>query len=155
MAEIEYRPMTADDIVEVRALVESTVRTSYRGAYSQAAIEFFVQYHNENAIRNDLRKGVCIVACTGDEIVGTASLIGDLITRVFVMPRYQGNGVGGHLLRLLLARARSSDLDTLRLDASLVSRPVYEHLGFMVVADQWHDLGGGDALPYHEMVMRL
>lgn len=155
MIEIEYRPMVLDDSAEVRSLVERTVRESYRGAYSEAAIEFFVRYHGEDEIRKDIEKGFCIVACMNGRIVGTATLRGDTVTRVFVGPELQGKGIGGHLMRMVLDRAWRSGLEAVHLDASLVSRGMYEHLGFAVVADRNHDLGDGEGLPYHEMVLRL
>ena len=98
--------MVLDDVADVRALVERTVRESYRGVYSEAAIEFFVRFHGEDDIRKDLERGFCIVACIDDSIVGTATLRGDLITRVFVEPEMQGNGIGGSPMRGLLDPAR-------------------------------------------------
>ncbi len=155
MIENEYRPMVPEDAAEVRALVERTVRESYHGVYSEAAIEFFVRYHGEDEIRRDIEQGFSIVACDGRRIVGTATLRGDSITRVFVSPERQGEGIGGRLMRVVLDRARSSGLKAVRLDASLVSRRMYEHLGFTVVADRDHDLGDGETLPYHEMALFL
>jgi GNAT superfamily N-acetyltransferase len=153
--EIEHRTMTEDDVPEVRSLVERTIRTSYCGVYSEAAIEFFVRYHGEDDIRRDLREGAILVALIDRAIVGTATLSGDMLTRVFVDPERQGLGIGGRLVRALLERARTSGLKTVRLDASLVSKAVYEHMGFVLVSDRSHDLGGGDTLPYHEMIMDL
>jgi predicted N-acetyltransferase YhbS len=155
MVGIEYRAMTEDDVPEVRSLVERTVRTSYRGVYSGAAIEFFVRYHGIEDIKRDLLEGTSIVAVTDHGIVGTATLRGDIIARVFVEPDMQGRGVGGSLMRMLLERARIDGLAAIRLDASLVSRSAYEHLGFTLVADRSHALGDGDMLPYHKMVLRL
>ncbi len=155
MAEISYRPMVPEDAAEVRALVERTVRESYRGVYSEAAIEFFVRYHGEEEIRRDAEEWFCVVACTGGRIVGTATLREDTIARVFVEPERQGEGIGGCLMRMVLDRARSSGLKAVRLDASLVSKDMYEHLGFQAVADRVHDLGDGQTLPYYEMVLRL
>ncbi len=155
VVEIEYRRMTQSDVPEVRSMVERTVRTSYRGVYSEAAIEFFIKYHGEDAIRKDLQEGSGLVAVHDSKIVGTATLRGDMIARVFVAPGMQGQGIGGRLMRVLIEQARTAGPTFLRLDASLASRAFYEHMGFIVVADRSHDLGNGDALPYHEMVLLL
>lgn len=152
---IEYRTMVEDDIPEVRSLVERTVRRSYRSVYCEAAIEFFVRYHGEEEIRRDLQEGVGLVALRGPEIVGTATLRDGVMTRVFVDPSMQGLGIGGRLMRALIDRAREEGLKEVRLDASLVSRAVYEHMGFVLLAHRSHDLGNGDTLPYHEMVLYL
>jgi GNAT superfamily N-acetyltransferase len=152
---IGYRAMVEDDVPEVRSLVERTVRRSYRSVYGEAAIEFFVRYHGEEEIRRVLREGVSLVALRGPEIVGTATLRDGVMTRVFVDPDMQGLGIGGHLMRALIDRAREEDLKEVRLDASLVSRAVYEHMGFVLLAHRSHDLGDGDTLPYHEMVLYL
>ncbi|MBI0581892.1 MAG: GNAT family N-acetyltransferase [Methanomassiliicoccales archaeon] len=153
--EVKFRAMTEDDVPEVRSLVERTIRTSYRGVYSEAAIEFFVRYHREDDIRRDLRERTSLVAFNKGGIVGTATLSGDMITRVFVDPERQGLGIGGRLVRMLLERARAGGLKAVHLDASLVSRAMYERMGFVLVSDRSHDLGDGDTLPYHEMMMDL
>ena len=144
-----------DDVPEVRSLVERTVRRSYQGIYCEAAIEFFVRYHGEEEIRRDLREGVSLVALHGPEFVGTATLREGVMTRVFVEPSMQGMGIGGCLMRALIDRARKEGLKEVRLDASLVSRVVYEHMGFVLIACRSHDLGDGDTLPYYEMVLYL
>ena len=100
MVEVELRDMSMGDVPEVRSLIERTVRTSYRDAYSKQAIEFFVRYHGESAIRKDLRQGTCLVAHAGGGIVGTATLRGDIVTRVFVAPERQGIGIGRELIQV-------------------------------------------------------
>ncbi|MDW5562231.1 MAG: GNAT family N-acetyltransferase [Methanomassiliicoccus sp.] len=152
---VNLRPMALSDVPEVQALVERTIRTSYHGVYSPRAIEFFIRYHGEGEIIGDLREGISLVAVQKNIIIGTATLRGDLITRVFVEPDEQGRGIGGRLMEALLEGARKNGLKAVRLDASVVSREVYEHMGFALVAERSHDLGDGDSLPYHEMVRRL
>jgi predicted N-acetyltransferase YhbS len=155
MVEIEVRAMGTGDVPDVRSLIERTVRASYRDAYSERAIEFFIHYHGENAIMKDLRHSTCLVALVRGEIVGTATLRGESIIRVFVEPEWQGTGIGRELIGSLLDQARASGSELVKLDASLVSRTFYERLGFLVVADRSHDLGNGHVLPYLKMMLRL
>jgi GNAT superfamily N-acetyltransferase len=155
MSEVIYRPMGSGDVPVVRALVERTIRTSYREVYSSVAIEFFVHYHSEEDITTDALDGAALVAVVNGEVVGTAALRGAELRRVFVEPSFQGQGIGTAMTAALLHRAWVEGIVQVRLDASLVSRVMYERMGFVAVANRSHDLGGGDSLPYCEMILDL
>lgn len=153
-APFDIRPMIESDVPAVRSLVIRTIRTSYHGVYSPAAIDFFLRYHELDDIRRDL-PGVCLIALADGKLVGTAALVDGEIRRVFVEPSFQGRGIGRKLVATLIERARADGVPRLRLDASLVSRRMYRRMGFVLVAERVHDLGGGEVLPYHEMVLDL
>jgi GNAT superfamily N-acetyltransferase len=155
MTSIGYRVMYTGDVPAVRDLVERTVRTSFRGVYSPRAIEFFVRYHCLEDITADARTGVAMVAILDGEVVGTAALRGAKLRRVFVEPALQGRGIGTAMVVAMLHLARDKGIGQTRLDASMVSRKMYERIGFIVAAVDSHDLGDGDSLPYYQMVKDL
>jgi GNAT superfamily N-acetyltransferase len=88
-------------------------------------------------------------------MVGTGTLVDGEIRRVFVDPEHQGRGVGRGLMERLIERARTEGWTVATLDASLVSRSMYEHLGFRFVREGRHDLGAGLSLDYTVMALDL
>jgi GNAT superfamily N-acetyltransferase len=149
------RRMEERDILDVRELVCRTIDVSYRGAYSAQAIAFFKAYHSADNISKDTERGHALVATAGGRIIGTGTLLDGEIKRVFVDPEMQGQGYGGALMRALIAEAKAEGLGSVSLDASLVSRGMYEHLGFRFVRDGCHDLGDGLTLDYTVMTLDI
>lgn len=95
------------------------------------------------------------MAILDGEVVGTAALRGAKLRRVFVEPALQGRGIGTAMVVAMLHLARDKGIGQTRLDASMVSRKMYERIGFIVAAVDSHDLGDGDSLPYYQMVKDL
>jgi GNAT superfamily N-acetyltransferase len=147
--------MGPDDVDDVRVLICRTIRISYQRAYSPQAIAFFEDYHSLDNIRRDARQGTTLVAFMEKAIVGTGTLLDGEIKRVFVDPEHQGRGVGRELMMSLIAEARTQGLRSVSLDASLVSRGMYEHLGFRFLRNGRHDLGNDLVLDYYQMVLDL
>lgn len=75
------------------------------------------------------------VALDGARVVGTASLAGDVVRSVFVLPERQGHGVGKVLMRHVEDVARAGGMQQLRVPASLTAVPFYSTLGYAVVRE--------------------
>jgi predicted GNAT family N-acyltransferase len=88
---------------------------------------------------------VHVLAIAGQRAVGCGRLYagGDaaVIGRMAVLPGARGRGVGGAILRELLARAGALGFQRATLAAQLHARPFYARFGF--VADGPHFLDGG------------
>src|SRR5262245_57507415 len=73
------------------------------------------------------------VAETGGRVVGVAALEGDMLQQLYILPGYQGQGIGSALLAL----AKSRRPDGLRLYAfqrNTRARGLYERRGFVAIA---------------------
>lgn len=150
-----YRIMSEDEVEAVGELVRRTVDVSYRNAYSAQAIAFFKEYHSRQSIERDAASGTTLVAFREGVLVGTGSLVDGEIKRVFVDPDHQRLGIGRGLMERLIERARSEGRGRATLDASVVSRAMYEHMGFRFVREGRHDLGDGLFLDYTVMTLEL
>ncbi len=83
-----------------------------------------------------------LIAFSGSTPVGTASLVRhDMESRkdlspwlaaVYVLPAYRGNGIGSHLVRKAVERARELGIDTLYLFTS-GKEELYSRLGWSVL----------------------
>ena len=83
-------------------------------------------------------------------IVGTGSRDENHITRVYVLPEYEGKGYGSIIMDHLEAEI-FSEYEIANLDASLPATMFYEHRGFRTVEHRKHDIGDGEVMIYEIM----
>jgi GNAT superfamily N-acetyltransferase len=76
-----------------------------------------------------------LVALDGERVVATASLAGDVLRSVFVLPEMQGRGLGKALMKHVEGVARAAGVQQLRVPASLTAVPFYSALGYAVVRE--------------------
>ena len=87
--------------VKVAEIVEKTIRAVYPHYYPSGAVQFFLDLHNERRIREALAREDIYFAEVQGEIVGTGSIRGNEICRLFILPEYQAKGYGNRLMDLL------------------------------------------------------
>ncbi len=153
--ETQVREFSKEDLSPLRRLITRTIDASYGGVYPTEAIEFFKDYHSEQQILGDATAGYTVVAEHGTVIVGTGTLSGTNIRRVFVDPRHQHRGAGKLIVRELAERASIENSPALDLEASLPSVRFWESLGFVVVRDDHIAVKNGQKLRYFKMVKTL
>jgi GNAT superfamily N-acetyltransferase len=153
--DIQIRKFNREDLQSVYRLIQYTIDTSYREAYPREAIEFFKGYHSTERILNDASTGYTIVAECNCEILGSGTLAGTNIRRVFVSPLYQHKGIGKMIVQKLVKKASLKKLTTLDLEASLVSRQFWESIGFVVQREDYVPVRNNQKLSYYKMVKTI
>ena len=154
-AQPSIRMFRKADLMPLESMIHRTIAVCYPGYYGAEAVRFFMNYHDEQAIRQDARAGCTVVLDRAGRAIGTGTLVGDEIKRVFVDPMAQRQGVGRRIMQYLEARARSSGVATVRLDASLPSMAFYENLGYAIVEKTFLPLENGERLEFFKMQRRL
>jgi N-acetylglutamate synthase-like GNAT family acetyltransferase len=139
------------DVAALKSLIHRTIALCYPGHYCAEAVRFFMNYHNEEAIRQDAREGCTVVLERAGRIVGTGTLVGDEIERVFVDPAAQRLGTGRRIMQYLEDKARSSQVATIKLDASLPSKAFYDKLGYATVEKAFLPVENGHRLDFFKM----
>lgn len=79
----------------------------------------------------------------GGKIVGTGSRMDNHITRVYVLPEYEGKGFGSIIMDHLEDEI-FREHDYCDLDSSLPAAIFYEHRGYRTVEHRKHDIGDGE-----------
>jgi len=137
------------DIVET--ITRQTIAAIYPRYYPAGAVTFFQAHHSREGIADDLAAGRVYLVMDGDIPVGTVTLNGNEIGRLFVLPQHQGRGAGRMLMQFaeetLFARH-----DTIVLHASLPAKRIYRKQGYTEVAYHIIETDNGDYLCYDEMV---
>jgi predicted GNAT family N-acyltransferase len=108
--------------------------------------EVFVQEQNVPAeLEMDNMDAVCLHAVAYDEAgtpVGTGRLLPDgHIGRMAVRKPGRGKGIGGELLRALMAQARARGDKAVVLSAQTHAAPFYERHGFNVDGEEFFEAG--------------
>ena len=120
-------PAQAETVMKI---AHRTIEAVYPHYYPAGAVAFFLQHHNPAAIRKDISEN-CVFLCLSDDgqAVGTVTVKGNDIGRLFVLPEYQGRGFGGALLRYAeqLIGAHYSEAV---LDASFPAKAIYLRHGW-------------------------
>ncbi len=78
---------------DIYELVHMTIKDIYKKYYSDEAVKFFLKLHSKENISADISKGKVYVAVHEHDVVGTGTLDGDRIKRLFVLPQFQGQGI--------------------------------------------------------------
>lgn len=153
-----------DHFETVRSIVDVTIRTVYPRYYPEDVVAFFLQYHSDQSIQEDIAKGnVYLVTAvppedrileTVETVVGTGTIKDDEICRMFVLPQYQGRGFGSTLLRTLEGRIAECHRKV-RLDSSLPAYSMYLRAGYVPVAWQKIETDSGRVLCFNAMEKTL
>lgn len=153
--EIIMRIAEPQDADSLRELISETIDTCYFRIYPQEAIDYFKDYHNRANIINDILEGHCLILASGEEFIGTGTLLGSNARRVFVKPRYQKMGLGKKIMHRLEEKAVEKGVRIMDLDASLVAYSFYRALGYETQTEEVTPVKNGQKLRYYKMVKKF
>ena len=151
----QLRRFVIDDLARVLGLVHMTVDRSYAATYCPEARAAFKEYASADRMAADAEAGLTLVAESNGEVVGTASLVANEISRTYVHPDYQGHGLGKALMATLEREALRRGRGEVHLHSSLNARRFYLGLGYEVTETGAIPLANGQELPYFRMRKRL
>lgn len=118
------------DFEVVKEITHATICEIYPHYYSEGAVAFFLNHHNDENIKSDLTNN-CVFLCLDSEhnVVGTVTIKRNEICRLFVLPKYQGNGYGKELLEYAEGEI-AKHYDEIILAASLSAKSIYLKRGY-------------------------
>lgn len=143
----------AADFPVVKAVTQTTIRAVYPRYYPAGAVDFFCRHHADDRIRADIAAGKVYLLFDGGEPVGTVTVDGNEICRLFVLPQHQRRGYGKALLDFA-EREILSRHDTVRLDASLPAKGIYLRRGYRETEYRTVRTENGDHLCWDVMILR-
>jgi GNAT superfamily N-acetyltransferase len=149
--DISIRKFRPSDLSAVKDLIYNTIDVCYSNVYPQEAVQFFKDWHCDENILKDAKEGYTIVLEKADTIVGTGTVLGDEIKRVFVDPAFQKNGFGKLIMHKLEEKALLQGVSIVKLDASLPSKKFYDLLGYITIEETFLEVENGKRLDYYKM----
>jgi len=135
MAEVQIRRALDSEVGAISGLVVQTLRLSNARDYPPEVIDRVAANFDAAGVRELMATREVFVALDGERVVATASLAGDVLRSVFVLPEMQGRGLGKALMKHVEGVARAAGVQQLRVPASLTAVPFYSALGYAVVRE--------------------
>ncbi len=93
-------------------------------------VNFFIEHHETEKIENDIRHGRVFLIQAENRCVGTATIEGNHIFRVFVLPSFQGKGYGTELMDYCEKKV-AQQFAIAALDSSLPAYGLYNKRGYI------------------------
>jgi len=148
---VKIREFRDDDLVDVKDLIYSTIDYCYPDFYCREAVKFFKQWHCSDKILKNSKEGYTIILDQDGRIVGTGTVVGNEIMRVFVDPASQKCGFGKLIMQNLEEKALSQGINLVKLDASLPSKKFYDLLGYVTLEETFLEVENNKRLDYFKM----
>jgi len=143
-----------DDVEATFGVFQAAVRQTAAAVYGPDQVEAWAGPASPDLSSWDARRrrASTLVAVVDEQVVGFTDLLPDgLVDMLFVHPRAGGHGVARALLTAVKVEARARDMTELRTLASRSAQPVFERLGFVLVADRPDNSVRGVIVPNAEM----
>ena len=120
---------TLSNLYEIHKLVETTIKTIYPKYYNKKIVEFFLKLHNKENISTDIKNNRVYILIDNNKVIGTASLLENHISRVFILPEYQNQGYGSKIMDFLETKIRLN-YDYSVLESSIPSKEFYKNRNY-------------------------
>ena len=165
-AAVWIEPVGEADLPKVRDLAERIWRSSYGELLSPGQIEYMLDWmYSLERLRRDWTSGVVFHWPIVDQIpVGYMATQTDPhaavlhLHKLYVLPQFQGKGLGGRLLEHAFQAATQAGCRTVRLHVNkgnLRAIACYHRHGFLKEASVVNDIGGGYFMDDYVMVRPL
>ena len=141
---------TPEDAGRIKCIVHTTISKVYPRYYPAGAVQFFLDHHSDEHIEMDVYDGKVFLLFQDEEPVGTVTISGNEIKRLFVLPDYQGRGVGSAMLDYAEQNIHQSH-PTVLIDASFPAKPLYLKRGYAEREYHIIETSNGDYLCYDVM----
>ncbi len=148
---VNVREFRSGDLAEVKGLICRTIDKCYSRVYCAEAIKFFKGWHCCLKILQNAEEGYTLILERNGRIVGTGTIVGDEIMRVFLDPVSQKQGFGKLIMCKLEEKAVSNGIDVVKLDASLPSKKFYDLLGYVTLKHTFLEVENNKRLDYYKM----
>ena len=142
------RSFQESDLNRLYLLIQKTIDHAYPESYSQAAVNFFKQYHSKERILSRYRKGIILVRESSNSILATGSLVGNEISGVFVSPYNQKKGYGREIMETLENIAFEKGLQEVILHVSIPAKPFYQKINYEILREEKLEVGDDEFLQY-------
>lgn len=137
MADIISRAFQKEDAAEVSALITKTLRITNSKDYSPEHIERDVAQFTPEKVIQRASWTHFYVFCDGETIVGCGAIgpywgseTESSLFNIFVLPEYQGKGVGRRIIETLEKDAYALRARRIEIPASITACPFYRKMGY-------------------------
>lgn len=134
---MEIRPFKAENAEEVALVIAETLRESNSKDYTADYIENCIASHSAEVILKRATAGHMYVTCDRSRIIGCGeiasywgSLTESVLLTIFVLPDYQGKGIGRRIIEMLERDEYFLRTKRIEIPASKTAVPFYKKMGY-------------------------
>ena len=137
MDKLAIKEARLDQTDEINEIVSETIKEIYSKYYSDEVVDFFLELHNRDNIHNDISEGNTYVIGCGASILGTGTMNQNAISRVYVTPNNQHEGIGTKLMDYL-EKEIIKNYSYVNIDVSLPAAEFYRKRGYEFLRQAEH-----------------
>ena len=134
---MEIRLFEPKDAEETAQVIAETLRVSNSRDYPEEYIEHTIATHSAEDLKKAAKERHMYVVCDGDRIIGTGGIAGywgslteSILLTIFVLPEYQGKGVGRKIIETLEKDEYFLRARRIEIPASLTAVEFYRKMGY-------------------------
>lgn len=142
------------DLERVLQITHDTISAVYSHYYAEGVVGFFLGHHSREHILSDIEDGMVWLLEEKGSGIGTVTIKGDVINRLFVLPGYQSRGYGSQLMDFAEDNI-AEQFTYVHIDSSLAAKEMYLRRGYREKKTCRILTGNGDILIYDEMEKRV
>jgi len=128
---ISIRIFEEKDANQVSHIIRETMMKSNVNDYPMSILKPLHDYFTPSKVIILAKERYCLIAKVNDEIVGTGAIEGDELKTIFVLPSYQGLGIGKRIIACLEEFAISFKIKKINVPASISGIGFYEKVGYI------------------------
>lgn len=126
---MDIRLAAGEELETVRCITHQTISEIYPHFYPGGVVEFFLGLHSKENIAEDIARSKTYLAVDDGECVGTITIDGNEISRLFILPAHQNKGYGTALMDFA-EREIFERYSEIELHASLSGKKMYLERGY-------------------------
>ncbi len=142
------------DLDSVLQMTRDTISEIYSHYYAEGVVKFFLEHHSRENILSDIENGLVWLLEADDCLVGTVTIKGNAVNRLFVLPKYQSRGYGSQFMDFAEAKI-AEKYSRVHIDSSLAAKEMYLKRGYKEKKTCRIPADNGDILIYDEMEKRV
>lgn len=126
-----------EDAAELERVIAETLRISNSRDYSSEYIEANISSHSADVLIERAKESHTYVACDGARIVGCGTIAGywgslteSILLTIFVLPEYQGRGIGRRIIETLEQDEYFLRANRIEIPASITAVEFYRKMGY-------------------------
>ena len=134
---MEIRLFKIEDAIETAQVIAETLRVSNSQDYSSEYIEANIASHSAEVLIARANEGHVYVVCDNSRIVGCGAIAGywgslteSILLTIFVLPDYQGKGIGRRIIETLEQDEYFLRAKRVEIPASITAVEFYKKMGY-------------------------
>lgn len=143
-----------NDLDDIIWITQTTIMAVYPKYYPAGAVDFFSKHHSDEKIKADIEAGYVYILEDEGKGVGTVTVSGNHINRLFVLPECQHKGYGRYMMDFAEEKI-AKEHKTIELDASFPAKKIYLKRGYKEIEYNTIETDNGDKLCYDVMVKEV